>query len=312
LVFRTNRDFDLFRKDKEYRANYAGTKAKPNNFTVLFNVCGMTSTGCGERGAAFSAVSRNANNTCQHLSGQGLTDQKVFLQDELHPEYGILMKFKHGNKCTDKKNYGLELQVNCDALATEPKYEVDPVSLEVDECHPRVIMSSPAGCPSFSMPSLWRWSDQNNLFIGLLLILIGGFLIGFGPIYNKVSLVTIATVSIGSIVLVLFHALLLPHSTPQWLVWITLLMALGIGAGAGYGVYAWPKAGVVSIGIALGTIFGALIYVMFMSNITGNVALELGFANNSTGTTTVGGVEKTFADIEREEWIQLMASVGVC
>lgn len=48
-------------------------------------------------------------------------------------------------------------------------------------------------------------------------------------------------------------------------------MAIGIGAGAGYGVYVWPKAGVISIGITLGTITGFIVYVMFLSSITGNL-----------------------------------------
>jgi hypothetical protein len=167
----------LYRKEGEYRTSYSGTKAKPNNFTVFFNLCGHTQNKCSDLKTFDSASSVNANNTCQHLSGQGLSDQKVYLQDESHPEYGVLMKYKHGNKCNDKKNYGLELQINCDSLATEPSYSIAPESLEEDECHPRVVMTSPAGCPVFSMPPLWRWSDQNSLLVGLVLVVAGALLI---------------------------------------------------------------------------------------------------------------------------------------
>lgn len=87
------------------------------------------------------------------------------------------MKYKHGNKCTDRKNYGLDLQINCDPLATTETYEIDGNSILDDECHPKVIMNTQAGCPVFSMPPLWRWSDQNSILIGILLVLLGGVLI---------------------------------------------------------------------------------------------------------------------------------------
>ena len=171
-------------------------------------------------------------------------------------------------------------------------------------------MNSAAGCPSFSMPALWRWSDANSVVLGIFYIALGSILIQFGPTHDKFSLIAIATFGMGTFVLVTVHAFILPNSTPMWMVWISVLMALGIGAGAGYGVYEWPKIGVISIGISLGTIFGLLIYIMFMSNITGNVALELGMQTNST--TTAGGTTRPMADIEAEEWTQLMVSVICC
>lgn len=235
----------------------------------------------------------------------------MYLQDETHPEYGVVLKYKHGNRCTDQKNYGLELQINCDPLALDTKYFIDPTSLKDDECHPRVVMTSAAGCPTFSMPALWRWSDQNSIIVGIVLVVVGGLLIQFGPTYDKASLIAIATLSMSTMVLILVHALIMPNSTPQWMVWITIAMAIGIGIGAGFGVFLWPKAGVVSVGMALGSIFGLVIYIIFMSDISTDL-VEVGIQNGVEGNTTVNGVEKTFADIEAEEWFQLISSIAVC
>ena len=222
------------------------------------------------------------------------------------------MKYKHGNKCTQEKNYGLDLQINCDPLAKESQYEIDPDSISKDECHPKVILTSAAGCPSFSMPPLWRWNYANHIIIGIFLVLIGGLLLQFGPQYDKECLIMISTMSISTIVLVFLHALIMPSSTPQWMVWITLFMSIGIGAGAGYSVYAWPKSGIIYIGLTLGTIFGVLIYLIFMSNITGNLELELGISSGSSESVTLGGIKRNFADIETEEWRQLILSVFFC
>ena len=76
-------------------------------------------------------------------------------------------------------------------------------------------------------------------------------------------------------VLVVLHAVVLPSQTPQWMVWLTMIMAALIGLGAAVGVFIWPKGGVVSVGLVLGTIFGTLIYILFLSGMTGNPEIDL-------------------------------------
>jgi hypothetical protein len=145
------------------------------------------------------------------------------------------------------------------------------------------------------------------------MILIGILLIQFGAKYDVISLVTIATLFTGFTVCMFINGLILPASSPQYIVWITIVMSFFIGLGAGYGVYAWPKAGVISIGASMGALLGTLIYVMFMSGMTGNAEVALGLSNKkSTETVEVNGVLKTYADIQSEEMFQLMMSLGFC
>ena len=50
---------------------------------------------------------------------------------------------------------------------------------------------------------------------------------------------------------------------------------MGVGAGFSYGVYNWPKLGLVSIGLVVGAFFGSVIYTIFLSEYTGNSELTL-------------------------------------
>lgn len=153
-------------------------------------------------------------------------------------------------------------------------------------------MSSPAGCPVFSMPALWRWTDANTYVIGALLILMGALLIQFGGKYDTASLCTIASFGNTCIVMLFLYGFILPDITPMYVVWITLGMSLMIGAGAGYGVYHWPKAGVVSVGLTLGALFGSIVYILFFSTLTPEQNQSL-----ATNNADVDGLVKAARDI---------------
>jgi hypothetical protein len=45
---------------------------------------------------------------------------------------------------------------------------------------------------------------------------------------------------------------------------------MGVGAGLAYGVYNWPKVGIVCIGFAVGAFFGTIFYTVFLSEYTGH------------------------------------------
>jgi hypothetical protein len=83
----------------------------------------------------------------------------VSLLSEANPEYGVMMKYTHGNACTANKDFSLRLQINCDEGASRTIFYLDENSVASDECEPLVIMNSPHGCPVFSMPAMWRWAD---------------------------------------------------------------------------------------------------------------------------------------------------------
>lgn len=160
----------------------------------------------------------------------------------------------------------MRLQINCDEGASRTIFYLDESSVEQDECEPVIIMNSPSGCPVFSMPALWRWADTYAYLIGALLIVVGSCLIQFGGKYYLASIVTINTFGMMFLVLFSLFGIVMPFSTPQFIVWICVFMSIFIGLGLGLGAYQWPKFGIISIGIFAGGLLGLLFYTVCFSN----------------------------------------------
>lgn len=127
-------------------------------------------------------------------------------------------------------------------------------------------MNSPHGCPVFSMPALWRWAGNYAYIIGTILMLIGIALIQFGGKHYLASIVTINCLGMTFLVLFSMFGIVMPYSTPQFMVSLSILMSIFIGLGLGLGAYQWPKFGIVSIGMFAGALLGLLFYTVCFSN----------------------------------------------
>ena len=80
-----------------------------------------------------------------------------------------------------------------------------------------------------------------------------------------VSMCITAAFLMTCIMMCVLYGLLMPSSTPQYMVWLSLVFCIGCGAGLAYGVYNWPKLGIVVIGIVVGAFVGSVIYTLFLS-----------------------------------------------
>ena len=51
----------------------------------------------------------------------------------------------------------------------------------------------------------------------------------------------------------------------MWVVWLTLMVSVGMGAGIGYAAQKWARVGVLFIGTWIGGILGALMYSLLFN-----------------------------------------------
>jgi len=121
------------------------------------------------------------------------------------------------------------------------------------------------------------------------------------------SMCSIACFGMTCFTLCVLYGWILPSSTPQYIVWITMGFSLGVGAGLAYGVYNWPKAGIICIGLVVGSFIGSLIYIVFLSNYTGNMKLVLDMNTGASSPTT-----RPFSEIQSEELRQLWICIMSC
>lgn len=177
------------------------------------------------------------------------------------------MNYRRGNLCSEKKEFQLNIKINCDMGSSKTTYHFDESSILEDECSPRVIMNSPAGCPIFGMPPLWRWVENQSIMIGLSFLIIGAFLAVLGGKYYRVTLLTISSMFMFLIMTTVVFGIIMPTNTPQFFVWIMIVALFILGLGLGYGAYNWPKFGVIIIGFFTGLLLGTIIYTIFFGRL---------------------------------------------
>jgi hypothetical protein len=144
-------------------------------------------------------------------------------------------------------------------------------SISVDECNPKVIMNTPYGCPVFGMPPVWRWVEQNRFLMCAVLVVVGGLLLAVGGRYYLATMATISTLGMTCLMLTLLYGLVMPTTTPEWMVWLSVFLCLALGAGLGYAAYNWPKIGIFSIGAVVGAFIGTILYSIFFSGYANHV-----------------------------------------
>jgi hypothetical protein len=94
----------------------------------------------------------------------------------------------------------------------------------------------------------------------------GIFLIHLGGKYYLTSIFVINSFGMMCLIMITLFAIVMPDSTPQFMVWACVIMSAVIGLGLGVGAYKWPKFGIVSIGLFAGSIIGVVFYVICFSS----------------------------------------------
>jgi hypothetical protein len=85
------------------------------------------------------------------------------------------------------------------------------------------------------MGALWHFLLSYYYVLGVLMILTGIFLMIFGGRLFKVTMFLAATVFVTAFILILMYVSLLPNRLPTWFVWLSFIVALGMGSGMGFG-----------------------------------------------------------------------------
>lgn len=124
------------------------------------------------------------------------------------------------------------------------------------------------------MPALWRWAENWSYLIGAILMLLGVGLVQYGGKHFLASIVAINSLGMTFLVLFSMFGIVMPFSTPQFMVTICILMSLFIGLGLGFGAYQWPKFGIISIGFFAGSLLGLLFFTVCFSNFGGSHGSE--------------------------------------
>jgi len=187
------------------------------------------------------------------------------LISEESPELGVNMLYEGGNLCNENDQFQLQVQINCNPNIEVTTYALDKESLKTP-CTPKVIMNSPHGCPVLSTGPLGLFIVKWAWWIGVPLIFIGVYLLSVGGRYPKTTLAIFTTLAASlTSVFVLFGAVF-PANSPAWSVLVVGFVCFSMGGGLGFGAAKWPRIGIVSMGLSLGSLIGYTVYWLFLES----------------------------------------------
>jgi len=118
----------------------------------------------------------SGDTTCVEYSGTNLMqsfDSEVYL-DEDTGEKNVRITFSNGDKCpfAVAENYAYTIDVKCNPEAVEPI--AFGIVME-NECHPKLLYESAAGCPIVNLGSWAVWLGEHPIITAIILILVGAF-----------------------------------------------------------------------------------------------------------------------------------------
>ena len=59
-------------------------------------------------------------------------------------------------------------------------------------------------------------------------------------------------IAIAAFIMILMFSQVYPNNSPMWVVWLTLMVSVGMGAGIGFAAQKWARIGVLIIGVWIG------------------------------------------------------------
>ena len=209
------------------------------------------------------------------------------LISEESPELGVMMMYEGGNMCNETHHFSLVVQVNCNPNIETTTYALDRESLNTP-CDPKVIMNSPHGCPVLSTGPLGSFIVRYAWYLGVPLLVIGMYLLSVGGRYPKTTLALFTTLAASLSSIFVLFAGVFPKNSPAWSVLVVGFVTFSMGGGLGYGAAKWPRIGIVSMGLSLGSLIGYTVYWLFLeSHLANSDSLLLQWAVVAiTGLTT--------------------------
>ena len=93
-----------FREQGDYQVSYPTDNG--GEVTINFNICEFAYRQCPDSVADYANVI-NENNTCNHMSGNELSQVDIALIDADKPSLGLQLQYEGGNFCAENNKFSL-------------------------------------------------------------------------------------------------------------------------------------------------------------------------------------------------------------
>jgi len=242
--------------------DHSSPNLNTTQYQLEFNICEKTFSECQGENKTFAHVYDFQSESCQKLSTEQLSEVGVALYDEEDPEQGVTLSYHSKGLCNETHKNALIVNLICEKDTPYPLYSFAQTPYEQGPCEPLVVnMETAAGCPVISLHALQAFLEQYYVFFGVLLILIGFWMLIFGGQQYKILMFLECQLILTIFFMCILYAFLYPPSfTEEYIVWLSLLGCLVVGGGCGYVASEYWKVGLFFIGAWIGGLLGGFLY----------------------------------------------------
>jgi hypothetical protein len=140
-------------------------------------------------------------------------------------------------------------------------------AFEVDliKCTNVIKIRSSEACPKVNYYIISKYISDYKIFAGIIVILIGTFLVFFGVKFVKVTVLVVTVLASNTLILLVYFSFV--HPSGELSVWIILAVASVIGLGVGFCLCKMTKGFVILIGGYLGYLLSVFLYDIILNNI---------------------------------------------
>lgn len=249
----------------EYTENYV-------HYRLYYNFCGLTKKQC-EGVAAYAllfkldTLGNEQNDTCIHLSSSNtLSNFAYSLNNPDDASNGIQLTLLNGDlysfSMTQTKYYQAIFKIFCTKNSLPVPFLIDEVTNDQNQF--LIIGRSGAGCPIVENNPVYQFIIDNQIPIGIVMIIVGFIECFFGLAIIKETIFFVGFLACFGFLMMIFGEFFLTTASGAFSSWLLILIAVLVGGAVGYISTSLPKIGFMVMGFWIGFVLGFIVNNLFL------------------------------------------------
>ena len=219
------------------------------------------------------SLGNEENSSCIHLSSSStLSNFAYSLNNPDDPSDGIQLTLLNGDLYSYTQNQANYYQAIFTVHCTKNQLPVPFLINEItnDQNQFLIIGESSAGCPIVEYNPVYQFIVDNQLPIGIVMIVIGFIECFLGLAIIKETIFFVGFLAAFGFLMMVFGEFFLTTSSGVFTIWLMILISVLLGGAVGYISTSLPKIGFMSMGFWIGFVLGFIVNNLFLYKININ------------------------------------------
>ena len=245
-------------------------------FRLYYSFCGLTVKTCNGVSAyalqyRLDSNGNEVNSSCIKLSSSStLSNFAYTLNNPDDASNGIQLTLLNGDiysiSMQGQVNYQAIFKVFCDKSNLPVPFLIDEITNDQNQY--LIIGRSLAGCPIVENSPVYQFIVDNQIPIGIIMIIVGIFECFLGLAIIKETIFFVGFLGAFGFLMMIFGEFILDSSSGVFASWLLILISVLVGTLIGYISTSLPKIGFMCLGFWIGFVMGFIINNLFLYKVT--------------------------------------------